>query len=129
MTDGIITVKTEKNFDITFSRLIEAINKRRIPIFAIIDHKDNAQKVGMRLTDAKVVIFGKPEAGTKLMQEHIDIAIDLPLRLLIYGENGYTTIAYYDPAYLGNRYGISSSSTVLDAVKELLSKIVEEATS
>ncbi len=52
-----------------------------------------------------LLIFGNPKAGTPLMLASSSIAIDLPLKMLIWeDENGRAWISYNDPAYLRRRH-------------------------
>lgn len=57
---------------------ISLVNKG-FEIFADIDHAANAKAVNMELADSRVLIFGNPQAGTKLMQQDIFISLELPL--------------------------------------------------
>ena len=53
-------------------------------VFTRIDHGAAAEKAGLELRPTVVVVFGNPRAGTPAMQATPTIAIDLPLRMLIW---------------------------------------------
>jgi uncharacterized protein (DUF302 family) len=53
---------------------------------AVVDHAAAAHAVGLTLPATQVIIFGKPKAGTPLMQAAPEIAIDVPLRVLVHDE-------------------------------------------
>src|SRR5206468_10326815 len=48
----------------------------------LIDFSGDAQKVGLVMRPAQLLIFGNPKAGTPLMIVSPSIAIDLPLKAL-----------------------------------------------
>jgi uncharacterized protein (DUF302 family) len=86
----------------TVARLSEIVEVRGLKLFAVIDHSGEAAASGMELRDAKVVIFGSPQAGTPVMQAAPLAALDLPLKVLIWDDAGQTTLAYTAPAAGGH---------------------------
>ncbi len=75
-------------------------------VFAVIDHSGEAARVGLELRDTKVVIFGSPAAGTPVMQAEPLAALDLPLKVLVFDDEGRTTLSYTNPTVLAQRYGL-----------------------
>jgi len=73
--------------DQTVQNIEDIVKKKGLSVFAVIDHQKNAQSVGMSLNESKLIIFGNPKVGTKLMQENIRVALDLPLKILVYKDN------------------------------------------
>jgi len=53
------------------------------------------------------VVFGNPAAGTPVMAAAPFAALDLPLKVLIWADEGQTKVSYYGPAALTARYGLS----------------------
>lgn len=83
------------------------LEAKGIKLFAMIDHSGEAQKAGMQMRPTKLLIFGNPKAGTPLMIAAPTIAIDLPLKLLVWEDaSGKTRVSYNDPAYLQQRHGL-----------------------
>jgi hypothetical protein len=65
---------------------------------------------GMEMHDTKLVIFGKPEAGTPVMIAAPDSALDLPLKILIAERaDGGTQVSYNKPSYLQARFDLSAN--------------------
>lgn len=55
----------------------------------------------------KLLIFGNPKAGTPVMVASPTIAIDLPLKILVWEDNsGQVQISYNSPVYLQTRHGL-----------------------
>lgn len=91
----------------TVSRLLEVLESRGIKLFAVIDHSGEATAVGLPLRQTKVVIFGNPLAGTPVMEAAPLAALDLPLKVLVWDDDGQTRLDYWGPAELAARYALS----------------------
>lgn len=77
-------MRSHNSFSTTLNQLETELHRRQIPIFAKFDHAANAQQVGLSLRPTTVLVFGSPQVGTLLMQENQSIALDLPLKLLVW---------------------------------------------
>jgi uncharacterized protein (DUF302 family) len=96
----------------TVTRLLAVAAARELKVFAVIDHSGEADNVGLRLRDTKLVIFGNPAAGTPVMQSAPLAALDLPLRVLIWASDDYQTkLSYTAPGALARRYALSAEHT------------------
>ncbi|MDD2449202.1 MAG: DUF302 domain-containing protein [Sulfurimonas sp.] len=118
-------VKSNHSVSQTIQNIKEIVTSKGFEVFAIIDHEQNAKAVEMQLPEAKVILFGNPKAGTKLMQEDILSALDLPLRVLVFKESG-VKIAYRDVSTLKTDFKLSNNKQ-LDAMDKGLSAIIDEA--
>jgi uncharacterized protein (DUF302 family) len=76
-------------------------------VVAVVDHAAAAQAAGLTMPATQVIIFGSPKAGTPIMQAVPEVAIDLPLRVLVRddGQPG-SVVTWQDPAYVGDRFGL-----------------------
>ncbi len=91
-------------------RMVQTDHAKGISVFAVIDHSGEAEKVGMKMRPTKLVIFGSPRAGTPVMLAAPSVAIDLPLKLLVWEDaGGKTWISYNDPEYLRDRHQFPAS--------------------
>lgn len=109
------------------NRLLEAIKRRGLTIFARIDHAAAASDAGLSLPPEEVVVFGNPLAGTPLMQEDRRIGLELPLRVLLWEERDGVFLAYADPRDLITRYAVKEHRATLEAMAELLAAVTAEA--
>jgi uncharacterized protein (DUF302 family) len=105
--DELVTKVSPRSVDDTVARFSEVLGAKGVKLFAVIDHSGEAAKVGLELRDTKVVIFGAPQAGTPVMQAVPVAALDLPLKVLVWDDDGNTTLTYTAPAALAARYGLS----------------------
>jgi uncharacterized protein (DUF302 family) len=108
MTDaasGLVTIPTQHSVDEAVRRLEQILADKGIQLFALVDHSGEAEKAGLQMPPTKLAIFGSPKAGTPLMLATPSIAIDLPLKLLIWEDkSGSVWISYNAPAYLMARH-------------------------
>ena len=105
--DGIVTIPSHHSVDQTVQKLEGILQAKGVKLFVTVDHSGEAEKVGMTMRPTKLVIFGNPKAGTPLMIASPSIAIDLPLKILVWEDsNGAAWISYNSPAYLQTRYNL-----------------------
>lgn len=107
---GLITVVSPYPVQETLKRLEDMIVGRGLKLFARIDHSGEAEKAGLKMNPAQLLIFGSPAAGTPVMVAAPTSAIDLPLKVLVWGNrDGAVHLTYNNPEYLGRRHGIPSN--------------------
>jgi uncharacterized protein (DUF302 family)/uncharacterized membrane protein YidH (DUF202 family) len=118
---GIIDQPSNHSVEQTVERLRNILQSKGVTLFALIDHSGEAEKVGMKMPPTKLLIFGSPKAGTPLMLAAPSIAIDLPLKILVWEDRGgKTRISYNSPEYLKERHGVSPELLQNIAVVETL---------
>jgi uncharacterized protein (DUF302 family) len=105
--DQLVTKLGPLSVEDTVARLSDVLSAKGVKLFAVIDHSGEAEKAGLELRDTKVVIFGAPKAGTPVMQAVPAAALDLPLKVLVWDDEGQTKLTYIAPAALAARYGLS----------------------
>lgn len=105
--NGIIDVPSNHSVDETVARLKNILQSKGITLFVLIDHSGEAKKVGMQMPPTKLLIFGNPKGGTPLMLAAPSIAIDLPLKILVWEDGqGKVWLSYNSPEYLQERHGL-----------------------
>jgi uncharacterized protein (DUF302 family) len=104
---GIVNVPSNHSVDQTVERLKGILEAKGVKLFALVDHGGEAEKVGLKMPPTKLLIFGSPKAGTPLMLAAPSIAIDFPLKILIWEDSqGRVWVSYNSPAYLQERHGV-----------------------
>lgn len=104
---GIIDTPSNHSVDQTVEKLKHILQAKGVTLFALVDHSGEAEKVGMKMRPTKLLIFGSPKAGTPLMLAAPSVAIDLPLKLLVWEDGqGKVWISYNSPEYLKERHGL-----------------------
>jgi len=106
---GLVRIPSRYSVEETLQRLELAFATRGLEIFARVDHSGEAEKVGMKMQPTKLLIFGSPKAGTPLMVAAPTLAIDLPLKALVWeDEAGKVWLTYNSPDYLRERHDVPS---------------------
>ena len=107
LADGVISKASPYTVDETIRRLDEGVRGKGLTVFARIDHRAGAREVGLDMQDEQVLIFGSPRAGTPLMVARPLVALDLPLRVLVWrASDGQVWASYQDSAFIAKRYGL-----------------------
>jgi len=117
---GIIDIPSNHSVDQTVERLKGILEAKGVTIFALVDHSGEAE-AGLKMRPTKLLIFGSPKAGTPVMLAAPSIAIDLPLKILIWEDSqGKVRVSYNSPAYLQERHGVPQELLQSIAVVETL---------
>lgn len=104
---GLIDLESHHSVDETVAKLKVILDAKGVTLFALVDHSGEAEKVGMKMPPTKLLIFGSPKAGTPLMLAAPSIAIDLPLKILVWEDtSGKVWISWNSPEYLRDRHNL-----------------------
>jgi uncharacterized protein (DUF302 family) len=105
--NGMIHLSSPYSYSETLKRLEATLQARSLTVFARIDHSGEAEKVGLKMHPTEVIIFGSPKGGTPLMVASPTLAIDLPLKALVWEDaGGKVWVSYNSAEYLQRRHNI-----------------------
>ena len=123
---GLIHLASNRSVEETLARLENLLRERGVSVFALVDHSGEAARVGLAMRPTKLLIFGSPKAGTPLMQAAPSVAIDLPLKALVWEDaEGKVWLSYNDPLYLQQRHNLPAELLpTIAGVAPLLQKAV-----
>jgi uncharacterized protein (DUF302 family) len=125
--DGLEKVRSNHTVDDTVAAITSLLSAKAVMIFAVVDHSGEAAKAGLTMPPTKLVIFGNPKAGTPLMVASPSIAIDLPLKLLVWqDEQQQVWIGYNSVAYLRERHHFPEELESTIAIVEVLARQAAE---
>lgn len=114
----------------TVERLTAMMAERGMTIFATIDQRAAARGVGQELRETVLIIFGNPTAGAPVMDAEPLAALDLPLKLLVWDDDGRTRVSYLTPAALAARYALPASlAAPLAGIDQLTDTALTDGTS
>jgi uncharacterized protein (DUF302 family) len=126
---GLVRVRSTRDFNRTVSALDSSITAANLRLFSRIDHAANARGAGLDLRPTTVFIFGNPQVGTRLMQCEQSIAIDLPLKVLVWEDSTRAVfVGYEPPARLAERHRLQSCHEVIDRIATALGALTAAAT-
>jgi uncharacterized protein (DUF302 family) len=92
----------------TVAKLTGLLSAKGVTLFAVIDQAAEARQAGLSLRETTMVIFGSPAAGTPVMAASPLAALDLPLKVLVWDDDGQTKVSYYSPAALAARHHLGA---------------------
>ena len=105
--NGMIHLSSPRTVMETLARLETIVQAKGLTILARIDHSGDAAKAGLEMHPTKLLIFGNAKSGTPLMIATPSVAIDLPLKALVWQDDeGKVWLSYNSPTYLKERHGI-----------------------
>ena len=124
---GIVNVPVQHSVDETVTRVRGILEAKGVTLFALVDHSGEAAKAGMAMPPTKLLIFGSPKAGTPVMLAAPSIAIDLPLKILVWQDPaGKVWISYNSVEYLRERHNVPANLLQdLSAVEAIAAKAAE----
>jgi uncharacterized protein (DUF302 family) len=123
--EGIESRPSPFSVEQTLERLQEAIHSRNLTLFAHIDHSGEARRVGLTMRETHVLIFGSPKGGTPLMIASPLLALDLPLKVLVWqSDDGRVWVSSNSVAYLQDRYAIPQD---LAGNLDVVNAVIEQA--
>src|SRR5258707_8415827 len=111
----------------TGEKLKGILQAKGVKLFVLVDHSGEAAKVDMKMRPTKLLIFGNPKGGTPVMLAAPTIAIDLPLKILIWEDaEGKVLVTYNSSAYLQKRHHLPPELLQNIVVVEALAKAAAE---
>ena len=85
------------------------LKAKGMKVFARIDQAAEAKAVGLTMRPMVLLIFGDPKAGTPLMNRYPSLAVDLPLKALVWeSPEGRVFVSYNSPEFLQQRHGLDA---------------------
>jgi uncharacterized protein (DUF302 family) len=126
-TTGVIDLACNRSVVETVERLESLLKAKGIKVFACIDQAAEAKAAGLTMRPLVLLIFGDPKAGTPLMIRYPSLAIDLPLKALVWESvEGRVWLSYNSPEYLQERHG--TDMPAFAAIGNLLQKAAQNTT-
>jgi uncharacterized protein (DUF302 family) len=108
--NGMVHLSSPHTLAATLARLETIVQSKELTILARIDHSGDAAKAGLKMQPTKLLIFGNAKSGTPLMIASPSVAIDLPLKALVWqDDDGKVWLSYNSPDYLKERHAIPES--------------------
>ena len=119
--NGIVSIPSNHTVDATVEKLEAILQSKGVKLFALVDHSGEAERAGMQMRPTKLLIFGSPKAGTPLMVAAPSIAIDLPLKILVWEDaQGKVQVSYNSVSWLQTRHHLPAELMQNIAVVETL---------
>ncbi|GGJ01705.1 DUF302 domain-containing protein [Neoroseomonas lacus] len=129
---GLVTHPSAHPVRVTLDRFAAAVREANWVVFTEIDHAAAAEAVGMTLRPRIVVFFGNPRAGTGAMASNPTLALDLPMRVLVWQDDaGQTQVTRSTGEDIATRvfarHGIAMPPEARQATDAFLDTLVRKA--
>ncbi|PWC58979.1 hypothetical protein TSH7_21540 [Azospirillum sp. TSH7] len=130
VAEGLMVFPSPHSPSETAERMASAVAGLGMTVVARIDHAAAASRMGLHLRPTLVLIFGNPAAGTPLMEAVPTLAIDLPMKALVWrSDAGRTWLACNDPAWMVDRHAIAvGEDGVGEVLEQMRASLVSAAT-
>jgi uncharacterized protein (DUF302 family) len=130
--DGLITKPSAYPATETLDRLEAALKERGFVIFTRLDHGAAAESVGLKMAKSTVLVFGNPRLGTPVFAKHPTLAIDLPLKALVWEDaSGKVSLSHNSAQYLlvtiYGRHGAPTNPEAITRLESLLTSATDAA--
>jgi len=127
LEDVLIEKPSAYSVSQTTDRLVAEIEAKGATIVARINHGAAAKKTGTDIGDIELLIFGNPKMGSPLMLQQPRMGLDLPLKILIWSEDGQTLMGFTNPTIMGEWYSIPAPDPTLTKMRGMLEHVTREA--
>lgn len=109
----------------TISRLVAAMQQSGNTIFARIDQAAAAAAAGLSLRPTTLIVFGNPKGGTPLMDAFPLVALELPLKVVVWDDGAVVNVAYVPMSEIAARYAITGMDQRIEAMGRALLELVQ----
>ncbi|MBV8148230.1 MAG: DUF302 domain-containing protein [Candidatus Eremiobacteraeota bacterium] len=123
-----MTKRSRLSYADTLAALEKAIAAAGNTTFAVIDQSAAAARVGMTLRPTTLILFGNPKGGTPLMDAFPLVALELPLKVLVWEENGSVSVAYPSMSEIAARYHVTGMDERVAAMDHALDALTNALT-
>lgn len=122
-----ITKQSSHSVTDTMDALVAAVTEAGATVFARVDHSEGATSVGVDLADAQLLVFGNPALGTPALQDDLRAGLALPLRVLVYDNNGQTVVYYEEADELFDGLDIDDDAGYVTRMEGALNMLTDAA--
>ena len=110
------------------TRVIEEVIKSHdLIFFETVAHDLIAAERGVELDLTREILFEDPDLTTALIKCQATTALDLPLKILVWEENGDVYIGFIDPKFMKKRFMLNGCEETVDEMGRLLIKVVVDS--
>jgi uncharacterized protein (DUF302 family) len=128
MAQSLTSYESKFSTKETADRLVAELDKRGIKVAARVDHAAGAKSANLEMPPTEVIMFGNPRLGTPLMLAQPTVAIDLPMKVLVWQDSaGKVRVGYTPPPSLKDRHQLAGQDEVLKTMTGALDGIVKAA--
>lgn len=123
-----MTKRSRYSYAETLAKLRQAVSDAGNTVFATIDQAAAAADVGLTLRPTTLLVFGNPKGGTPLMDAFPLVGLELPLKVMVWEENGNVSVAYEPMSEIAARYAVTGMDARVAAMDHALDAVTNAVT-
>ncbi len=101
---GVLSLVSKYSLPETVGRLRHALEGAGMHVSAIVDHTADADHASAEREPNELLVFGDPKARARLMSANPLLALDLPMKVLVWDDEGTVKASFNDPDFLKVRH-------------------------
>jgi uncharacterized protein (DUF302 family) len=133
---GLMTKPSKYTVQQTIEKFEAAVKSKAAGgwiVFSRIDHAAAAKDAGLEMRPRTVIIFGNPKAGTPAMTKSATLAIDLPMKALVWQDDADKVwLTYnaseYSAKEIYPRHGLAVPDEARQALATFLADVSDQST-
>lgn len=106
--------------------LEEALAKRKLRIYCIIDHERDMREYGAAAFPAYTVIFGSPALSSMLLGKNVEIALDSPFRIAIAWDGEKSRVVFRDAHHIFTDFRVVNPEELSNLINRMVDEIFQE---
>ncbi|MDB5553708.1 MAG: hypothetical protein JWL86_3692 [Rhizobium sp.] len=134
--NGLITKPSKYSVTETIEKFEAAIKAQAANgwiVFGRIDHAAAAKAAGLEMRPRTVIIYGNPKNGTALMTKTATLAIDLPMKVLVWQDEQEKVWLTYNSSEYGAkviypRHGLAIPDESVKGFEKFLADVTDQST-
>lgn len=115
--------RSTKSVETTTQVLEDIIRQEGLIFFETVSHDQIAKTKGLNLPPTRSILFEEPTLITTLLQCQQTTALDLPLEIIVWEEEGDVFIGFMDPRLMTKKYLMNGCEETLDQLSKLMIKV------
>jgi uncharacterized protein (DUF302 family) len=108
-------------------KLESVISGKGLKFFETVPHHSIAEERGITIDPTNVILFEDPDLTSQLIVCNQTAALDLPLKIMVWEEEGDVYIGYLDPQLMRRKFLISGCTETLSELSSLMVRVVNES--
>lgn len=118
--------KSKFSVDETVDKIVETIKQKKLVHFETVNHDEVAQEYGVEIPPTRIILFEDPNLMIELVSCRQTTALDLPMKILVWEENGDNYIGFFDPKVMKKRFMLQECDDIISSMSRLKVRIVNE---
>jgi uncharacterized protein (DUF302 family) len=123
---ALTVYQSKLNVEQTTEKIVDLIKEKDLIFFETVSHKKIAEQYGFSLAETNVILFEDPDLTTKLIQCEQTVALDLPLKIVVWEESDDVYIGYLDPLLMRRRFLVTGCDDALAEMSKMMVRLANE---